>query len=752
MANTLREILVRISADATGLDRGLTTALGKTKRFGAEMASIGQSATIGFTVPMTLMGGAALKASSDLDTLTRGLTATMKSSAAAAVEFTKLQQVAKLPGIGLEEAVRGSIRLQQLGNSADFSRRLMTELGNAIAVVGGGKADFSEVIRQLSQMAAVGKVTKENLDPIVERIPQIAAIIKDKFGPEALGDPAKTFEKMGISAQQFIDIIINELGKGERATGGIKNAWENFQDSVTRGLGAIGQATVTNFTLDKRLDEAAAIIERAGKVFSGFSSSTQTTIIAVGGLAAAIPPLILVTGTLIEKSATVISFFRNWAFVGTALAAALHPVSLAVGFLVLNIGKAVDAYQRLKSEWENDTFLLRLRDRWKEMEDGVKGLTNALGPTVPAFALLKGATSAGVAAIEKHTKGTKDNADAIAQSAAAYEAWGGPIRRTTADFEAQLDALDRLRAAQRAVADAQRADIFAGGENAPELGSAEREASAAKELERLKNTRIGQEELNDALKRGAEQYPKIEKATQQAGRVQKTVWQEVDREVRRAFDSMARSMARTIVEWKGFGDTLKNIAQDFASGILEVFIQRLFDPLQQKLGGILGGLGNKPGIINNAVGGGSSAGGAIGSVGGSAGGAGGAVASAGLNAVLGTVFAGVGAAAGIGNLIVGIRQEGTMNQIERNTAAASIHLQHILENSNRYWPPIEQINGFLWGTFQPALASLMSTVEDIRNGGGNGRGGNQTIQLVVDGKVLAQVVAAALPRYSPAFG
>ena len=207
----LSNLIVRIGASTDDFDKTVDRSLNKVKRFAADVTAAGTALSIGFSAPLIAAGAAAIKAGSDMESLTMGLKAVMKSSEATATEMAKLREVAKLPGLGLEEAVKGTIRLQILGNSANESRRIMGELGNALAVVGGGREDFNEVIRQLSQLGAVGKVTKENLDPIIERIPQLAAIIKEKFGAEALGDPAKTFERLGISSQQFIQIITDEL-------------------------------------------------------------------------------------------------------------------------------------------------------------------------------------------------------------------------------------------------------------------------------------------------------------------------------------------------------------------------------------------------------------------------------------------------------------------------------------------------------------------------------------------------------------
>jgi tape measure domain-containing protein len=304
----LSNLIVRIGASTDDFDKKVNASLNKIKRFGADVAQAGQALSIGISAPLALAGAAALKAASDMETLSKGLSATMKSTSAAADELQRLKEVAKLPGLGLEGAVKGSIRLQTLGNSAADSRRIMSELGNALAVVGGGREDFSEVIRQLSQLGAVGKVTKENLDPIIERIPQIAAIIKEKFGPAALGNPAETFEKLGISSQQFIRIIVDELAKGDRAGGTFKNSLENLRDAATQTAAEFGKALlpVGQKVIDEFLNPGVERAKALADSFNGLSDSTKTTVIELAAFAAALPVAILVLGTMAEKIAAII--------------------------------------------------------------------------------------------------------------------------------------------------------------------------------------------------------------------------------------------------------------------------------------------------------------------------------------------------------------------------------------------------------------------------------------------------------------
>ena len=303
----LSNLIVRIGASTDDFDKQVNRSLNKVKRFAADVTSAGTALSIGFSAPLIAAGAAAIKAGSDMESLTMGLKAVMKSSEATAAEMAKLREVAKLPGLGLEEAVKGTIRLQILGNSADQSRRIMGELGNALAVVGGGREDFNEVIRQLSQLGAVGKVTKENLDPIIERIPQLAAIIKEKFGAEALGDPAKTFERLGISSQQFIQIITDELAKGERAGNTYKNSWENIQMAAKDAAAEFGKTLlpIAQRVLDDFLTPGIEKAKALATAFGELPKSTQDLALGLGAVAVAAPLAITGIALMIEKTALI---------------------------------------------------------------------------------------------------------------------------------------------------------------------------------------------------------------------------------------------------------------------------------------------------------------------------------------------------------------------------------------------------------------------------------------------------------------
>ena len=126
------EFKVSIGADIAGLNSGLNSAesqissfvskVNKIGELGDVFQNIGTKLTAGLTLPIVGLGAAAVKSYGEIEALMKGLNAVMGSASAAGNEFEKLKEVAKLPGLGLEEAVRGSVSLQSAGFSADQAR------------------------------------------------------------------------------------------------------------------------------------------------------------------------------------------------------------------------------------------------------------------------------------------------------------------------------------------------------------------------------------------------------------------------------------------------------------------------------------------------------------------------------------------------------------------------------------------------------------------------------------------------------
>jgi tape measure domain-containing protein len=181
-------------------------------------------AALGATAKISL---AVLRGYAEFDGLVRGLKTLDGTAEATEARLKVLRNVAQLPGLGFEEAVRGDIRLRAAGISAKTSEGALRAFGNALATVGGGKDQLDGVIMALAQISAKGKVSAEEINQLAERVPQIRAAMKDAFGTadtEKLG-------KQGLTSEKFIEGIVAQLAKLPAVSGGAQNAVENFEDA-----------------------------------------------------------------------------------------------------------------------------------------------------------------------------------------------------------------------------------------------------------------------------------------------------------------------------------------------------------------------------------------------------------------------------------------------------------------------------------------------------------------------------------------
>ena len=206
-----------------------------------------------------------------MEKMMKGLTAVSGSAEEAAKQLEELREVAKLPGLGLEEAIKASINLQAVRFSAEKATFFISEMGNALATVGKGRAELEGVVRGMQQMQSRGKVLAEEINQISERIPQFRAAMLDAFGTAT----SEEIQKLGITVEEFLDRTVGELAKLPRVAGGTANAIENLRDAWTQLATALGKALLPAFT--KIVDALSKVVEFLNKL-----TDTQKSILAWG--------------------------------------------------------------------------------------------------------------------------------------------------------------------------------------------------------------------------------------------------------------------------------------------------------------------------------------------------------------------------------------------------------------------------------------------------------------------------------------
>ena len=269
---------IKIRADASPLERALKTVGRDMAAFSQKALAIGRGVTLGFTGPIIAMGSSFVNAAASMDQLERGMAAVMGSTSEAGKELSKLKESAKLPGLGFEEAVRGSIRLQAVGLRAEQARKVLETFGKAISTTGGGAVELEAVQYQLTQMISKNRILAEDFKPIQSAVPLIGKALKLAFNT----DNIEAVRATGVSAKEFAMRLTESLGvlpEVINSTGGIRNQFDNLKDALKFASAEMGKAILKNIDLEAVIDNLTDRINMLSDWFGNLSDETQKFIL-----------------------------------------------------------------------------------------------------------------------------------------------------------------------------------------------------------------------------------------------------------------------------------------------------------------------------------------------------------------------------------------------------------------------------------------------------------------------------------------
>lgn len=302
---TIAELNIRLGLLTKGFDRELRGVERKMKQAGQQLSSLGADLTAAVSLPLVGLGFAAIKSAGEIEALKLAITSTMtgagRSTADATAELEALRKIALAPGIDFEQAVRGSIRLQAVGLSAEDARGSLVQLANAIAAAGGTAENLNSVTVQFSQMIAKGQVFTQDLKIIKENLPSIGASMQRAFGTQS----AEDLQKMGVSAREFIDAITKDLANAPRVASGIKNSMVNLFVGLQLEAARFGEEINKAFNIGDAADGILNAVKGIVSAFSSLSDGSKKIIVSMAALAAAAGPVLFVFGKLIAFAAPI---------------------------------------------------------------------------------------------------------------------------------------------------------------------------------------------------------------------------------------------------------------------------------------------------------------------------------------------------------------------------------------------------------------------------------------------------------------
>jgi tape measure domain-containing protein len=252
-------IVNRASADMKKSLGGISSGLGAGLGFG--IFDTAKNLITGAT-------GALYDATVTADSLRNGMTALEGSVTSANARLDEMRTLAKDPGLGFEQVVRGDISLRSVGLSAELSTRAMKEFGNALTLVGKGEADLDGVLLAITQIVSKGKVSAEEINQIAERVPQIRKVMQEAFGTA----DTEAIQKMGVPVERFVETVVQAFERTiPRALVGLQGKIDNFTDASTSRLADFGDGFSKG--LLGPLSEATDAMEKSSQQSKAFGES-----------------------------------------------------------------------------------------------------------------------------------------------------------------------------------------------------------------------------------------------------------------------------------------------------------------------------------------------------------------------------------------------------------------------------------------------------------------------------------------------
>ena len=295
----LADLNVRIGATIKGLTDGLNKAERALKRSARKMEQIGTDLTTRVSLPLVGIGASAIKAFADFEKLEKSLEAVAGSSEAAQEQLSRLQTLALQPGIDLENAAKGSIRLQAVGFAAQEAESILLQFSKAVTLAGGSGDDLNAVTVQLSQIISKGKLLSEDFNVIRERVPAIGIALQDAFGTQNI----EKIRESGVSTGEFVAQLTQAIAANEKfqsVQGGLSNSFNNFNQTIKANLAILGQEIAESINLAAVIDKLTGFITRLVDGFKALNPDTKRFVVIAAAVAAAIGPVLIGIGSLVK--------------------------------------------------------------------------------------------------------------------------------------------------------------------------------------------------------------------------------------------------------------------------------------------------------------------------------------------------------------------------------------------------------------------------------------------------------------------
>ncbi len=199
---------------------------------------------------------------------------------------------------------------------------------------------FSGMKKAISNWSAEGKDARVEFKKTLEEIaacPDIASATTkaiETFGAKAGPDLADAIQGGRFSVEEMTKVV-------EKSGGALENTYNAMLSPSDKAKVAMNNLTLAGAALGDVIQETLApvweklanVIERITKWFKGLNDTTKTVIVVIGGIVAAIGPLLVIFGTLAGSVSKIILMYTNFKAASVGVQGSTSLLASAMGAL-----------------------------------------------------------------------------------------------------------------------------------------------------------------------------------------------------------------------------------------------------------------------------------------------------------------------------------------------------------------------------------------------------------------------------------
>lgn len=301
---SLASINIKFSADLQQFRSQMQNVNKQLSSVGKNLQNVGAKLSTALTLPLLGLGTIAIKTAADLETLKTSLDTVFDGNKELSTQaFEDIKDFAATTPFQLEEVAQAFIKLKNLG--LDPSIDSLTSYGNTASALGKSLDQMIEAVAD----ASVGEF---------ERLKEFGIKARSEGDNVAFTfqGVTTTVKKNSEDIQQYLLAIGNTqfAGSIERQAQTFNGKLSTLRDNISQAFAGIGEIIIDYIT--PLFDKINGVLKK----FQELSPTTKKWIVILGGIAAAIGPLLALAGTILPA-------------IGTGLTLLTGPIGLIVAGL-----------------------------------------------------------------------------------------------------------------------------------------------------------------------------------------------------------------------------------------------------------------------------------------------------------------------------------------------------------------------------------------------------------------------------------